>query len=144
MSDEERRIHPDYQKYMDWVYWLRFYFQRGDMPFLSQCDDKTSEQIMDEVLSGDPLHTDFTFIGSFSTMLFQGVLIEPVFYRNFVDDDSLKGKIRGLLVQAEEMLVEIKRDEDKKGRQSGDISAYKVQIVGMDCEQPLESIQDEI
>ena len=144
MALEERAIHPDYQKYMDWVYWFKAYSHRTGAFFdeekselvlmsnlFSSFDEKTSEQIMDEVLSGKHLQVDFALNATFSPVLFQyGALIEPV-RRDYDDDNSSRGKIRELLCDADHTITELKVREVKYGRQPDDISAHKVEIIGL-------------
>jgi len=154
---EEKAIHSEYQKYMDWVYWLKAYSHRFVTCFddetselitmsreFSSFDEKTSEQIIDEVLSGEPLQADFSLNATFSPILFKyGALIEPV-RKDYDDDNSSRGKIHELLYEADYKITELRVREEKYGRLPDDISAHKIEVIGLDCEQSLKSIQDEI
>lgn len=144
MTEERKAIHPDYQKYMDWAYWFAAYCQRGDAPFFSSLAAKTSEDIMNDVLSRKPLYAEFRFYGSLEPLPYDGVLIEPIFHRNYEYDTSLRGKIRELLCQNSHVLTDFKCEETEKGRRTDDISAHNIEIIGIDCEHPLEAIQEEI
>ena len=142
---EEMAIHRNYQKNMDWLYWINAYWQRtgaDTIPFYP--DNKTSEQIIDEVLSNKPLVTTFDLYGEFRLALFIGALIEPVFNKTLNYDNSTRGKIRKSLKHASILITKLMDKEKKCGRELGDISAFKAGVVGIDYEQPLDAIKEAI
>jgi hypothetical protein len=141
---EKSKIHPDYQKYMDWAYWMAVYCQRSKSPFFAGINAQSSEKIMADILSGEALYMGFWLLDPLSVLPYAGVLIEPIFHRVYEGDESVRGKIRDILCQAFHTILDLKAEENEKGRQPDDISAHKIGVVGLDFEQPLNAIQEMI